>query len=130
MQRCRGRKRWQRGRDEDQKENSFSGCTPAGKTLDKKVKDKHKKWKFRRQKNLHEVLRLTSGVEDGSDDGEGEGNKEEEERGDDVGCHQQRLLRRLIVDVSRLNHKHDSGDFKIILILREDPSGQIMKGGG
>ena len=83
-----------------------------GKTLNKKVKYKHKKWKFRRQKNLHEVLWLTSGVEDGSDDGEGEGNKEEKEGGDHVGCHQQRLLRRLVVDVSRLNHKHDSGDFK------------------
>ena len=64
------------------------------------------------------MLRLTSGVEDGSDDVEREGNKEEEEGGDDVGCHQQRLLRRLIVDVSRLNHKHDSEDFKILLILR------------
>ena len=76
------------------------------------------------------MLWLTSGVEDGSDDGEGEGNKEEEEGGDDVGCHQQRLLRRLVVDVSRLNHKHDSGDLKIFLILREDPTGQIMEGGG
>ena len=94
------------------------------------MKDKHKKWKFRRQKNLHEVLWLTSGVEDGSDDGEGEGNKEEKEGGDHVGCHQQRLLRRLVVDVSRLNHKHDSGDFKISLILREDPTGQIMEGVG
>ena len=72
------------------------------------------------------MLWLTSGVEDGSDDGEGEGDKEEQEGGDHVGCHQQRLLRRLVVDVSRLNHKHDSGDFKIILILRT-PQGKEWK---
>ena len=58
---------------------------------------------------LHEVLGLPSGVEDGSDGGEGEGDEEEEEGGDDAGRCVQSLLRCVGVDLPRLEDEHNSG---------------------
>ena len=58
---------------------------------------------------LHEVLGLPSGVEDGSDGGEGEGDEEEEEGGDDAGRGVQSLLRCVSVDLLRLEDEHNSG---------------------
>jgi len=58
--------------------------------------------------HLHEVLGLPSGVEDGSDGGEGEGDEEEEEGGDDAGRGVQSLLRCVSVDLLRLEDEHNS----------------------
>ena len=55
------------------------------------------------------MLGLPSGVEDGSDGGEGEGNEEEEEGGDDTGRCVQSLLRCVRVDLLRLEDEHNSG---------------------
>ena len=55
------------------------------------------------------MLRLPSGVEDGGDGGEGEGDEVEKEGGDDAGRCVQRLLRCVRVDLPRLHDKHNSG---------------------
>ena len=56
------------------------------------------------------MLRLPSGVKDGSYGGEGEGDEVEDEGGDDADCRVQGILRCVIVDVLRLQHDHDSGE--------------------
>ena len=55
------------------------------------------------------MLGLPSGVEDGSDGGEGEGDEEEEEGGDDAGRGVQSLLRCVSVDLLRLEDENNSG---------------------
>ena len=54
------------------------------------------------------MLCLPSGVKDGGDGGEGEGDEVEDEGGEDARRYVQRLLRCVTVDVLCLQHDHNS----------------------